>query len=143
MTDRQDSSDRAGRCECGAVRYRVAGPLRPVLFCHCGQCRRSHGHTAAYTAAPVAAVTVAGEDSLAWYRSSSHARRGFCRICGSSLFWAPDHGRHISIAAGTFDQPSGLVPGAHVYYDERADYEPSADDLPKYRRHTDGPRAAD
>ena len=40
-----------GGCLCGAVRYRVAGPLRDVVACHCGQCRRSSGHHAAATAA--------------------------------------------------------------------------------------------
>ena len=47
-----------GGCLCGAVRYRVDGPLRPVTVCHCGQCRRTHGHAAAYTAAPKAALTL-------------------------------------------------------------------------------------
>ena len=40
-----------GGCLCGAVRYRVAGPLRDVVACHCAQCRRSSGHFAAATAA--------------------------------------------------------------------------------------------
>ncbi len=34
---------------CGAVRYALSGPLRGVVSCHCSQCRRTHGHYAAYT----------------------------------------------------------------------------------------------
>ncbi len=30
-----------GGCLCGAVRYEVRGPLRPVVYCHCAQCRRT------------------------------------------------------------------------------------------------------
>jgi len=36
---------------CGAVRYEVRGPLRPVVACHCTQCRRMTGHFLAATAA--------------------------------------------------------------------------------------------
>ena len=49
MTDTHDQPGTqavraAGGCECGAVRYEVRGPLREVIDCHCGQCRRTHGH---------------------------------------------------------------------------------------------------
>ena len=38
-----------GGCLCGDVRFRIFGPLRDVINCHCGQCLRSHGNFAAYT----------------------------------------------------------------------------------------------
>ena len=40
-----------GSCLCGAVRYEVRGPLRQVVNCHCGQCRKFHGHYGAYSSA--------------------------------------------------------------------------------------------
>ena len=46
--------DRAsGGCLCGSVRYRVRGPLRGVVICHCQFCRRMHTHVGAYTACAV------------------------------------------------------------------------------------------
>jgi len=66
-----------GRCECGAVRFTVSGKLRDVVDCHCGQCRRFHGHVAAYTNAVLADVAFAEKRGLRWYRSSSFAQRGF------------------------------------------------------------------
>jgi SAM-dependent methyltransferase len=36
-----------GRCVCGAVRYETSGPLRDVVVCHCVECRRYHGTSAA------------------------------------------------------------------------------------------------
>ncbi|MDX1607168.1 MAG: GFA family protein, partial [Candidatus Competibacterales bacterium] len=75
-----------GGCLCGAVRYRARGPLRPVIACHCRQCRRSSGHYVAATAALREALDLEdASGALRWYRSSTQARRGFCAQCGSSL----------------------------------------------------------
>jgi hypothetical protein len=115
----------SGRCLCGAVRYEVEGPLRDVSVCHCVECRRWHGNPGAYTAAPRDALRLTGEDRLRWIdspESDSHARRGFCGECGSTLFWdAPDR-KTISIAAGTLDEPTGLKTVVQIYTGSAADY---------------------
>ncbi len=111
-----------GGCLCGAVRYTVRGPLRDVVNCHCGQCRRFHGHVGAYTAAALCDLSIKGEASLSWYRSSARARRGFCRVCGSSLFWHALGGDSMSIAAGTLDAPTGLRTVRHIFAADAGDY---------------------
>lgn len=111
-----------GGCLCGAVRFRVSGFLREVWLCHCGQCRRTHGHVAAYAAAAPDALELTERAGLTWYRSSGTAQRGFCRTCGASLFWAPAHGRHISIAAGALDPPTGLRVVGQVCVADAGDY---------------------
>jgi hypothetical protein len=108
-----------GGCLCGAVRYTVRGALREVALCHCGQCRRFHGHLGAYTNAPVKAVTFTAESGLTWFASSKLARRGFCRVCGSSLFWKRSDGDTISIAAGTLDRPTGLRTTRQIFTAKR------------------------
>ena len=55
---------KTGGCLCGAVRYRVDGPLDPVVACHCTQCRRSTGHHAAATGARREDVTIDGDGRL-------------------------------------------------------------------------------
>ena len=40
-----------GVCLCGAVAFEVTGPLKPVVNCHCGQCRKMTGHFLASTSA--------------------------------------------------------------------------------------------
>jgi len=119
---------RTGGCLCGAVSYRVTGPMRPVVACHCRQCRRTSGHHVAATSAPRPAVEIAGE--VRWYRSSPQARRGFCAVCGANLFWdGPD--AHLSIFAGTLDEPTGLTLAAHIYCADKGDYYDIADGLPQ------------
>ena len=120
-----------GGCLCGAVRYRVAGPLRDVVNCHCGRCRRTHGHVAAYTAADPGDLTLDEDRGLAWYRADDRDR-GFCRECGASLFWrAPGRGT-ISIAAGTLDEPTGLRTVAHIFVADQGDYYRIEDDLERF-----------
>ena len=32
-----------GSCLCGGVSFTIEGPLRGVVVCHCGQCRKTTG----------------------------------------------------------------------------------------------------
>jgi len=61
---------RTGGCLCGAVRYEVRGALRPIVMCHCSQCRRMTGHVMAATGARHADFRLLSEDRLGWYASS-------------------------------------------------------------------------
>ena len=118
----------AGSCLCGAVGYRVDGPLRDVVFCHCSRCRRTHGHFAAYTACAATDLELVESRGLRWYESDGR-RRGFCGECGASIFWQRDEAETVSIAAGTLDQPTGLAPSHHVFAADAGDYYEIADGL--------------
>lgn len=120
-----------GGCLCGRVRYRVTGPLRPVVYCHCGQCRRTSGHFVAATSVAEDALIIETDESLEWFASSETASRGFCRRCGSSLFWRPNAKPYICIMAGTLDESTGLEAVEHIYVSAKGDYYQLTDDLPK------------
>ncbi len=127
-----------GGCLCGAVRYEVRGPLRDVLVCHCEECRRWHGHAAAFTAASRTDFVLVSDRSLRWYdgaRSAARARRGFCAECGASLFWESPGRESIGIAAGTLEPPTALQVEGHIYVSEAGDYYELPDDgLPRSSR---------
>jgi hypothetical protein len=112
------------------VRFEVHGALRPVIYCHCTMCRRSGGHFAAATACSREHLRLLSAQGLRWYQSSGTARRGFCGICGSQLFWEPHHGRCISIWAGTLDTPTGLRAAEHIFVADKGDYYEITDGLP-------------
>ena len=113
---------RSGGCLCGAVRFDIEGPMREVLICHCGQCRKQHGHAAAFTSAPLEKFRFLEAHSLAWYRSSDGAERGFCKICGSTLFWRSIGSDGLSVTAGSLDKPTGLSCTAHLFTAFKGDY---------------------
>ncbi len=125
-----DETTHTGGCLCGGVRYQVRGELRGVIACHCSQCRRTSGHHSAMTSAPDERLCVTAE-TLVWYRSSASAERGFCRVCGSNLFWRPHAQNRTSIAAGTLDAPTGIAIERHIFVAEKSDYYEIADALPK------------
>lgn len=128
--------ERTGHCLCGGVSFAVEGKVRPVVYCHCSQCRRQTGLHYAATEVPRDRLTVAGENLVSWYRASAAAERGFCSRCGSALFWRQDGNLNISILAGAFDTPSGLVGGYHIYCADRGDFYAITDDLPQYQAGT-------
>jgi len=98
-----------GGCQCGAVRFRVAGALGKASICHCRMCQKAFG--AFY--APL--VSVAEDQDLVWtrgapshFQSSNTVRRGFCCACGTPLTYeAPDG---IALAIGAFDEPETIAP---------------------------------
>jgi hypothetical protein len=111
-----------GGCLCGAIHLTIKGAMRPVVWCHCGQCLHWHGHPGAYTASTWDNIEMTGGEKLAWYQSSDQARRGFCASCGSNLFWEPAHKRHVSLSAGALDLPTGLATARHIFTEDKGDY---------------------
>ncbi|PWR01097.1 aldehyde-activating protein [Meridianimarinicoccus roseus] len=113
-----------GRCECGRVVFEVSELRKTVTVCHCSQCRRTSGHLWASTHAPLDAVRFIEDAGLVWYASSDHARRGFCRNCGSSLFYQENGEGGIGIAAGCLDDTEGLRIGKHIFVADKGAYYP-------------------
>jgi hypothetical protein len=119
----------AGSCLCGAVKFQVEGELKAPDACHCSQCRKQSGHYWASTNVPTSALTIDGEDKVAWYQSSEKVRRGFCTTCGSFLFWDPLDHDVIAVAMGAFDKPTGTKLHVHIFVDDKGDYYDIADRL--------------
>jgi hypothetical protein len=113
---------KTGSCLCGAVAFEVRGALRPVIACHCIQCRKQTGTYMSATACNDADLKFTRGDGLAWYRSSPEAQRGFCRLCGSALFWKADGANTTSISAGAIDGPSGAPLDGHIFCESAGDY---------------------
>lgn len=122
----------SGACLCGAVRFKTRGDLRPLVYCHCSQCRKQTGHYYAATNVRTDKLDIEGADAITWYAASAQALRGFCRSCGSALFWQENGSEWISIMAGLFDAPTGLVGGCHIFVADKGDYYEIDDALPRF-----------
>lgn len=113
---------KTGSCLCGAVRFEISGALRPVIACHCIQCRKQTGTYMSATAAADSDLTFSETRGLKWFRSSNEAQRGFCQECGSVLFWKRDGSSTTSIAAGSIDGPTGAPLEGHIFCESAGDY---------------------
>ena len=98
----------SGGCQCGAVRYRIEGPMGSAGICHCRMCQKAFGSWGA------ALVTVPIKN-LIWTRgqptefhSSPIVARGFCKNCGTPLYMQEQGSPDYDIAIGTLDDANAV-----------------------------------
>lgn len=101
-------NETTGGCQCGAVRYRIAGPLGKSGICHCRMCQKAFGNFgAALVSVPADSVTWT-RGPAAEFRSSKIVGRGFCATCGTPLYMREDGDSSYEIAIGTLDDPNAI-----------------------------------
>lgn len=130
---------REGGCQCGAVRYAVAGdPLHSAL-CHCVDCRRSAGAPMVGWAAFAEAGFVVTRGEPVTFNSSGKAMRAFCGRCGTGLFYRNEEVLPgiVDIQSATLDDPDALPPDAHIQTAERLAWMATAHELPMFERYPD------
>ena len=123
-----------GSCLCGEIRFEVSCELPPPSACHCRECRKHSGHYEASADIPRSALTILGKSNISWYKSSEKVQRGFCKVCGSSLFWDPLDQEKINwtaVSLGAFDTPTNTKLKNHIFTEEKGDYYEINDGLPK------------
>ena len=110
-----------GGCLCGAVRFTAIPQDKEFGICHCSMCRR-------WTAGPFfamecgATVQIENPANLGIYRSSEWAERGFCKACGTPLFYRLIDRDFYAVSVEAFDDRSSLSMGSQIFIDEKPDY---------------------
>ncbi|MBS0563890.1 MAG: GFA family protein [Proteobacteria bacterium] len=117
-------------CLCGAAAFSLPGPAGPVTACHCIQCRKLSGHYSASFDADEAQVAWHRRDGMAEYATPGGGRRGYCRECGSSLWFRAADGA-FSVEAGAIDGPSGGRLAEHIFTAFKGSYYRIDDGLPQ------------
>ncbi len=108
----------SGRCLCGAVTYTVKAASRDVSVCHCGMCRRWTGGPLMYFDVE-GAPAFTGHGDIGVYRSSDSGERGFCRHCGSVLFWKVAGEDRYTFTAGSLDRATGLTLAKEIFIEDK------------------------
>lgn len=92
-----------------------------VTACHCGMCRRWSGGV--FLTVSTEGISWEGESLISTYTSSPWAERGFCRTCGTNLFYrvtAPGklHGM-TALMFGAIDDAEGLEIATELFIDRK------------------------
>lgn len=110
-----------GSCLCGAVSLSTTSINHHVAACHCSMCRK-WGGGALLAVECGTDVSFGGEENIRIYQSSEWAERGFCKKCGSHLFYRLKQNNQYYIPVGIFDNDEGLVFEHQVFIDEKPEY---------------------
>ncbi len=112
-----------GGCLCGTTRFHLTAKPESYGACHCRMCRKFSGGIELGVQVPPGDLVWDKDETVSVYKSSDWAERGFCKICGSSLFWrltaeGPMHGM-LSLSAGALDSLDGLEMTTEVYIEQK------------------------
>lgn len=132
----------SGGCQCGALRYRISGPLGHASICHCRMCQKAFGNVGA----PLVNVAL---EHLVWtrgtpavFRSSPPVQRGFCAACGTPMYMQDDGETVMDLAICTLDDPEAAPPTAQTGVESRLSWFAGLASLPQQTTIENNPAAS-
>ncbi len=110
-----------GSCICGAVHISPQHIDHKLGACHCNTCRKWGGGP--YLSVDCGTdVSFEGEENISVFRSSKWAERGFCKQCGSHLFYRLKGSGQYFIPGALFGDELPLEFDHQVFIDEKPSY---------------------
>lgn len=123
-----------GSCHCGTIHWKFTLPVKTVVKCHCGMCRKLNGSDySTWAVVPAEQYTITkGSEAVTNYEAEKSSK-SFCSRCGSPVFCI--NGKHfpgnVVLALGTLDNYSEkLAPQIQVYTPNKAEWVKLHDDEP-------------
>jgi hypothetical protein len=130
------TTERTGGCACGAIRFKITGPLMGVGVCHCTDCQKASGGSPNYVAlAPKTAFEVTRGEAKVYVSkgdSGEDVGRAFCPNCGSPLWSLPPNAPFTPVKLGALDDSSDLTPSLHLYTASAPPWHLMHDGLPAF-----------
>lgn len=116
-----DKSKQSGSCLCGAIRFSIEKADPNIGACHCSICRKWGG-------GPLIAVdcgsevSFEGKDNITVYNSSDWAERGFCKQCGTHLFYRLKESQQHIVPVGLLNDNNTFNFDHQIFIDEKPSY---------------------
>ena len=120
-----------GGCQCGKIRYRLAGMPRMLYVCHCRDCQKQSASAFGMSlilARKYLVFTEGGGQLKTWDTRGDDGRIkrcAFCPDCGTRIYHGTDDpDDDVSIKAGSLDDTKWLRPVAHIWLDRAQPWVP-------------------
>jgi hypothetical protein len=124
-----------GSCLCGNIQFEIHGTFEKFFLCHCKSCRKDTGsaHAANLFSADAQLKWLKGEHEVKTfnYNNSGHIK-SFCPECGSTLPNLQMNTKMLVVPAGSLDSNIEITPTAHIYMEEKANWDANLEKVPKY-----------
>lgn len=114
-----------GGCQCGAVRYRIAGEPEWLTICHCSECKHQSGSAFGMSLRLRADDVTTTGPTKTWTRiadSGNPVVCHFCEICGTRVFHVPAMPGFVHIKPGTLDDFTRFAPQYESFIEHKADW---------------------
>ena len=119
----ETTQDLKGQCLCGAIKIAAKTASTQLGACHCSTCFK-------WTGGPLMAlecgtqVDFEGEDQITVFDSSAWAERGFCKHCGTHLFYRLKAQQAYMMPVGIFDNvnPKEVIFDHQIFIEKKPDY---------------------
>jgi hypothetical protein len=126
----------AGRCECGAVRYRVADAFLYAMNCHCSVCRAATGSAfKAFAGIERSKLEITDGESSILVFGEDDLNNTRCAVCGSLLYSVVREGGYVHVALGSLVDAPSLRPTMHIFVGSKAPWFEITDDLPQFEEY--------
>ncbi|MCW8108892.1 GFA family protein [Alteromonas ponticola] len=109
------------KCLCESVTLSIAESISELHVCHCSMCRQWGGGPM-IVASCGTDVTFEGKQNIERYHSSEWAERGFCKRCGTHLFYHYLESGNYFVPAGLMKLPESVHMASQIFIDEKPHY---------------------
>lgn len=109
-----------GTCLCGSVSVKANPEKNTFDACHCSMCRKWGGGPA-LTVDGGTDVQLKGEDFISVFQSSAWAERGFCKKCGTHLFYRLKNSNYCNFPIGLFKETENFKFNMQIFIDSKPD----------------------
>lgn len=110
-----------GSCLCKAVTITADALSTHAGACHCNMCRKWGGGPFMSLECQ-GEISITGEENITRFGSSQWANRGFCKGCGTHLFYHLIEQNQYMVPAGLFEAEAQLHFDHQIFVDEKPDY---------------------
>lgn len=110
-----------GQCLCKKVTIIATDFIPHAEACHCTMCQKWSGSSLLAVDCGLK-VTFEGESNISVFDSSEWAQRGFCRHCGTHLFYRIKQEQRYIVPVGLFDSETKFDFTTQIFIEQKPEY---------------------